>query len=118
MTYCAYFKIKYLLNDKSYIPYAKSYDMDQNTLIIDLEGANVTKELKVQFGQKLNLAVNNIEKDLYHLLNQAQIEYQLKEKIYFLIKNQKDRLKTISQLHSWNLPHGLFGMLCELILAR
>ncbi|KAE9636249.1 DUF5110 domain-containing protein [Defluviitalea raffinosedens] len=104
--------------DGDKIPYAKSYDMDQNTLIIDLEGANVTKELKVQFGQKLNLAVNNIEKDLYHLLNQAQIEYQLKEKIYFLIKNQTDRLKTISQLHSWNLPHGLFGMLCELILAR
>ena len=105
-------------SDGKKIPYIKTYDEDKNTLVISVEGVSVAKGLQVLFGGKLSLAANRVEKDLYRLLDQAQIEYQLKEKIYFLVKNRPDKTEIISELLAWKLNRNLFGMVCELLLAK
>jgi len=68
MTYCAYFKIKYLLNDKSYIPYAKSYDfwkamiqkMSRKATEFELRCWE-DEEAAIETGEKFGKRVDNFE---------------------------------------------------------
>lgn len=103
--------------DGKEIPFSSTYHINRSTIELVLEGIDVTQELTVQFGDKPKLATNRVEEALFQFLDQAQIEYQLKERIYVLVKHNSDKVKIVSELHTLNLNRDLFGALCELLLA-
>ena len=100
----------------STVQYAKNYDINLNMLELTVEQAEVSKALLVQF-EKLELCENKIEDRLLQFLDNAQIEFQLKEKIYYLFKRNSNTTKMISELHTMNLSQNLFGALCEILFA-
>ena len=100
----------------STVQYAKKYDINLNVLELTVEQVEVSKVLLVQF-EKMVLCENKIEDRLLQLLDNAQIEFQLKEKIYYLFKRNSNTTKMISELHTMNLSQNLFGALCEILFA-
>ena len=100
----------------STVLYAKNYDINLNVLELTVEQVEVSKVLLVQF-EKMELCENKVEDRLLQFLDNAQIEFQLKEKIYYLFKGNSNTTKMISELHTMNLSKNLFGALCEILFA-
>lgn len=107
--------IKVTLGD-TIIQYTKNYEENSNLLELTVENVDVTKELLVQF-EKMKICSNRLEELLLHFLDQAQIEFQLKERIYHIFKKNSTTLKMITELYSMNINQNLFGALCEILLA-
>jgi alpha-glucosidase (family GH31 glycosyl hydrolase) len=99
------------------IQFTKFYNKEMNSIEVNVEDIDTSKELIVQFGHKQQMASNRVEEILLGFLDQAQIEFQLKEQIYHLIKLKPDISKIITELLTWNLDQNLFGVLCEILLA-
>jgi alpha-glucosidase (family GH31 glycosyl hydrolase) len=99
------------------IQFTKYYDENSNTVELTMAEIDVTKDLLVQFENKPELSVNRVEEILLDFLDQAQIEFQIKERVYQLFKRNSEISKIITELHMMKLNQNLFGVLCEIILA-
>ncbi|MFT4144283.1 MAG: glycoside hydrolase family 31 protein [Mobilitalea sp.] len=98
------------------LQFTKKYDVASNLLELTVESVEVTKELSVQF-EIMEICGNKTEEMLLQFLDQAQIEFQLKERIYYLFKRNSNIAKIMTELHMMNLGQNLFGVLCEILLA-
>ena len=62
-------------------------------------------------------AGNDIVKESFDFLNQAEISFVLKDELYRLIEAASDRTVLLSQLAAMELDRNLFGALTEIISA-
>lgn len=97
--------------------FEKEYDKLTNTINIKIDKVNVYEEIDITIFNS-GLAQNNINERVFEFLNEAQIEFWIKEKIYYLIDKHKDPMKIISNLQTLELDSELFGVVCEIILAN
>lgn len=100
------------------IAFGKSYEQSSNTIVITIENAMVHQDLCVQFAHKPMLAENHTDEFLFGILDRAKIAFDLKEKIYQIVRKNKDTYSLISNLNAMNLHVNLFSALCEIILAK
>lgn len=96
----------------------QSYSEPDNTIKIIIPKQSVTDKITVEFLEQLYLADNDVIRKAFEFLNQAEIEFVLKERLYGLLKESESVLKTIAQLKSMNLEEGLLGALIELLTAK
>lgn len=96
----------------------QSYSESDNTIKIIIPKQSVTDKITVEFLEQLYLADNDVIQKAFEFLNQAEIEFVLKERLYGLLKESESVLKTIAQLKSMNLEEGLLGALIELLTAK
>ena len=104
------------------VKFQQEYDTGRNSIELILDKVRTDRELLVQFGDRPQLADNRIEGELLSFLDQAQIEFQLKERIYGLVRanlkqGHADAAKIITELHALGLNRNLFGVLCEILLV-
>lgn len=100
------------------IPFKKQYDERTHTVELTLEKIDVHKKTTVKIGTNGRIARNNILKEVFDMLNRAQIEYDLKSEIYKHIrKYSHDRLKILASLEVLGLEDNLLGALFEIIAA-
>jgi alpha-glucosidase (family GH31 glycosyl hydrolase) len=99
------------------IPFVRFYNDRMNEMELQIQEIEVLNGVTIQFGEKLELAINKVEQILFELLNNAQIEFKCKEQIYYLIKSSSDISKIITELNTLDLNKNLFGALCEILLA-
>ena len=93
-----------------------SYDPDSRTLTCTLE--EIPSDARIRILVKdVSEAENDIVKEAFDFLNQAEISFVLKDTLYRLIENAGDRLILLSQLQTMELEPDLLGALTEIITA-
>ena len=92
------------------------YEPDTRTLTCTLE--DIPSDARVRILVKdVSEAENDIVKEAFDFLNQAEISFVLKDTLYQLIENAGDRLILLSQLQTMELEPDLLGALTEIITA-
>lgn len=89
-----------------------------NMICITIGDVEVDKELRVQFNQKPTLSSNKKDFAIFTLLDNARIEYDLKDRIYNMVKSNRDSYLIISELNAMDLNRHLYNVLCEILLAN
>ena len=95
-----------------------SYDETRQAVIVSLKDICVTQTVKVSVDSRFVAYANQVEERCFAFLNQAEIEFGLKDELYRLIQKEKDTSVLASELNSMDLCPDLYGALLELITAR
>lgn len=99
------------------VTYEKEYNNIMNMIVIRSNEINTLEDLVVEFKGGTQLSCNNITKHIFDFLNEAQIEFEIKDKIYNIINSHETSVKIIGALQTLELDEDLFGAICEIILA-
>ena len=97
---------------------AVSYDTCRQAMIVQIPAMDVTKEICVDADMQLRQTENQVEKRCFDFLNQAEIGFALKDKLYGVIQSEKRVPALLGNLHAMNLEENLLGVLTEIITAR
>lgn len=92
-----------------------SYDEACSCLIVEIPETEIEKEICITFPYGLALADHRITDRCYRLLEKAQIEYNLKSRIYDIVKKQG--ASSTAALAALDLNPALAGALYEIINA-
>ena len=92
------------------------YDGETRTLTCTLEGIPSDARVRILITD-VSEAENDIVKEAFDFLNQAEISFVLKDELYRLIEAASDRTVLLSQLAAMELDRDLFGALTEIISA-
>ena len=85
------------------------------SLVVQLPGTDITKEICVVFPEGLDLSDGNRNERCYDLLEKAQMGYDAKLRIMKVIEKQgRDAVASLAAMH---LNPAVFGELCEVLLA-
>ncbi len=88
-----------------------------NNVTVEIEKLKAFDELKIIFENKLELAENNRVDEIRNILEQAEIEYDLKQKIYDMVCCKNDSGKVISQLCALDIDSVLVEIITEILTA-
>lgn len=96
----------------------KEYDAQSRTLSVVIPAQLVSAHVEICFPDGLFLAKNRTNENLYELLNDCAIAYELKEQIYHTVLSAADPASAICELQTMQLPTELLGALMEVMLAE
>jgi alpha-glucosidase (family GH31 glycosyl hydrolase) len=94
-----------------------SYDIVSGTLNIEIPACNSTDRLSIQMQNDLTLYSSQVEQRIFTVLNQAQIENEIKEKAFLLYQNTKDASAALNGMHAIGLERDVFGAVAEIMTA-
>lgn len=94
-----------------------SYDEKRSILTIELGDIEAGEKAELWFKEDAGISANQTVWRVFEILNRAQIEYHIKEKIYSLIKNYSSLQSLISSLTAIDTSKELKEMIQEIILA-
>jgi len=98
--------------------FEKQYDDETHTLRIDLKDIITGEDVSVIVDtHNCTIAENHIENQIFSLLNNTQLGYDLLETIYKVIKNGKNSVMMLGELQTLGLEAELLGALFEIITA-
>lgn len=95
-----------------------SYDADKNCLKITVKQADACAETVITFERKLALAENPVKKMVYTFLDQAEMEFDIKTRIYQLVCSGKSSLVIIGELQAMDLSEDLVKCITEMLTAQ
>lgn len=95
-----------------------SYDADKNCLKITVSQADACAETVITFVRKLVLADNPVKKTVYAFLDQAEMEFDIKTRIYQLVCSGKSPLVIIGELQAMDLSEDLVKCISEMLTAQ
>ena len=85
---------------------------------VQIPETSVTEEIRI-FIKKEALCLNNhVQEHIFRFLNQAEIEFFLKDQIYGLILREKRIPVLMTELQVMNLDDKLMAVLMEMITAN
>lgn len=93
-----------------------SYDSETHALTCTLKDLPCTAKVHICI-RNAEEAENDIVKDCFEFLDQAEIPFLLKEQIFHLVNTEKDRIVLLSQLQAMDTDADLLGALTEIISA-
>lgn len=92
------------------------YDAEARTLTCTLKDISCRANVCVRI-KNVEEAENPVIKDCFAFLDQAEIPFVLKDRIFNLVSTEKDRLVLLSQLQAMEPDADLLGVLSEIISA-
>lgn len=92
------------------------YDSETHTLTCIIWGAAAAAEVSICI-HGAEIAENDRVKEAFAFLEQAEIEFSLKDTLYQMIRKSRDRVALISELQAMELDVELQGALVEIITA-
>ena len=92
------------------------YDEDSHTLCCSLEDMPCSARINIRIGN-VKESENDIKKEAFEFLNQAEISFALKDELYRLITQDQDSTLLLSRLQAMELDRDLMGVLTEIISA-
>lgn len=95
-----------------------TYDEEKQKLIVTIPNVSVNDEIVLEFEEYLTLAKNNVKTRIFDFLNFAQIDYELKDILYYLITSDKNIAVILNELQAMNLDKELEQALSEIITAH
>lgn len=93
------------------------YDEKRHICQVNIPETEVTEQITISFSKGYLLRENNKPAELFALLYQAKIEYEVKEKIYAYMKEGKTSSEVLGIIQAMHLPDSVYGMLSEVLLA-
>lgn len=87
------------------------------TVKIEVEKISTELELEVEFRSENIRPHNEMQKNVFELLDKAQIEFDQKDMIYQLVMTQSEKSILLSELYEMGLEKNLYGALMEQITA-
>ena len=98
------------------IVFEKLYYPGSHTVCISLKNCPTDSDITIRIAEP-QTAQNDIRELCYRLLDQAQIEYNLKNKIYQTICSETDLARIFGTLQTLHMHTDLFGAICEILTA-
>lgn len=99
------------------VSFNKYYEKHNNTMIITLPNLDIESSITLTFKNGLELSENCVHDIIFKILSHAKIEYELKEKIYTIIRTACNKENILSELLTMNLSNELFSSISEILLA-
>lgn len=99
------------------IPAEASYNAKMHMITIEIPAQEGNEDITVLLEEPVEAAANNLAAQAFDFLEKTELEYSLKEEIYYYIKDTKNPINTIATLQSMNLSGHVFGALCEILTA-
>ena len=93
------------------------YDEKRHICQVNIPETEVTEQIMISFSKGYLLRENNKPAEIFALLYQAKIEYEVKEKIYAYMKEGKTSSEVLGIILAMHLPDSVYGMLSEVLLA-
>lgn len=93
------------------------YDEKRHICQVNIPATEVTEQITISFSKGYLLRENNKPAEIFALLYQAKIEYEVKEKIYAYMKEGKTSSEMLGIIQAMHLPDSVCGMLSEVLLA-
>lgn len=93
------------------------YDEKRHICQVNIPETEVTEQITISFSKRYLLRENNKPAEIFALLYQAKIEYEVKEKIYAYMKEGKTSSEMLGIIQAMHLPDSVYGMLSEVLLA-
>ena len=93
------------------------YDEKRHICRVNIPETEVTEQITISFSKGYLLRENNKPAEIFALLYQAKIEYEVKEKIYAYMKEGKTSSEVLGIIQAMHLPDSVYGMLSEVLLA-
>ena len=93
-----------------------TYDEKTCVLTCTLKDVPVCTQIRL-LAEHAETAENDIVKECFDFLNQAEISFVLKDTLYSMIQRSDDRTILLSQLQTMDLDADLLGVLTEIISA-
>lgn len=95
-----------------------SYDKDRYVVEVQIPETSVTKEICIRINKEVKYIKNNVVDYVFKFLNQAEIEFFLKDQIYALLQREKRIHVLMTELQVMNLDEKLMAVLMEMITAK
>ena len=93
------------------------YDDKRHICQVNIPETEVTEQITISFSKGYLLRENNKPAEIFALLYQAKIEYEVKEKIYAYMKEGKTSSEMLGIIQAMHLPDSVYGMSSEVLLA-
>lgn len=85
---------------------------------ITLREVETCSGAEIRFTKPLRLAENDVAARIFHFLDKAEIEYALKDELYYLLTSSGNTAMILNQLQAMNLNRDLEHVLSEIFTAR
>ena len=95
-----------------------SYDDAKQAVVVLIPETSVCQEIRVWIDRTYLQEENPVAKTCFDFLNQAEISFELKDRIYRLIEKEKRIPVLIAELGTMGLETNLYGALLEMITAK
>ena len=95
-----------------------SYDENKQAVLVAIADVGVNQTVKICMDLKCRSKQNRVKEQCFAFLNQAEIEFMLKDELYSLIQKEKDMTVLAAELNAMNLSRDLYGSLLEIITAK
>lgn len=99
-------------------PVNVSYDAKKQAVIVELPEISIQQTIRICVDAAQVSVQNEVAKRCFDFLNQAEIEFYLKDMLYQLIRKEKDRTVLLSKLAAMEIQEDLYKALAELLSAR
>lgn len=103
--------------DRESVEFRKGYDKINRTMNIEVWNVPVTKTLTLEFDAKMEIVENPVESMVFEFLNQAEIEFDIKEILFNKIKKRESLGILLPELQSIGIGTELVGALTEILTA-
>lgn len=104
--------------DGKELPVSLEYSGETHVLAVRVPELRAQTGVEVKFTTRPEPAKNDWKQRIFRFLFGAEIPYGDKERIFACSKAAKSPASMITQLQAMNLEEGLFGPLCEILLAE
>ena len=95
-----------------------SYDKNMRAAIIQIPLTGITEAIKISVDKEWYQLKNPVIENIFRFLNQAEIEFFLKDQIYDLIQKENRLPILLSRLHTMKLDEKLLAVLLEMLTAK
>ena len=95
-----------------------SYDNAKQAVVLQIPEISVCQEIRICIDKTYFQMENQVVETCFDFLNQAEISFVQKDKIYHLIQKEKRIPILIAELSTMGLEENLYGALMEIITAK
>lgn len=99
------------------VPFEKRYYEEPHAIELKIRDVDTAGDMTVRIKTGGKIAENDIQKQIFHLLNKAQIEFDLKSAVFREIKRYPEKSRLLGVLQAMDLENNLLGALFEIITA-
>lgn len=99
------------------VSYEREYHKESHSIILKMYSIDTQSTVLVKVDVVEKIIGNDIEAQVFELLNKSQIEFNLKDTIFQVIKKYEDNVLKLAGLQVLGLEENLLGALFEVITA-
>ena len=91
------------------------YNDKKQAVVVSVSDIDVEKQIRIYMNHMQELKENHVLQRCFEFLDQAEIEFSLKDELYELIKKRKNTSALLAELHAKKINQDLYGALAEII---